>query len=62
MLKVYFVICYPWNRKRDIILVQFEFQIQDFPKYESFLHIGESLFTLFTSLTHAYHYLMKLIK
>ena len=24
--------------------------------------IGESLFTLFASLTYAYHYLMKLIK
>ena len=27
-----------------------------------FSYSGESLFTLFASLTHAYHYLMKVIK
>ena len=29
---------------------------------ESSIYIGESLFTLFASLTYAYHYLMTLIK
>ena len=33
-----------------------------FLKYATSIHVGESLFTLFASLTHAYHYLMMLKK
>ena len=37
--------------------------MQDFilKKYATSIHVGESLFTLFASLTYAYHYLMMMI-
>ena len=50
---------YENNEEEDSVQIKFKRLLG---KLTTFAHIGESLFTLFASLTYAYHYLMTLIK
>ena len=56
---------YENKEEEDSVQIKFKRLLGKLTTYNvqvTFAYIGESLFTLFASLTYAYHYLMTLIK